>query len=176
MGIDFYISLSLVISLILFFYIFLSGFIFGAGYEPTPRNVVNRMIELAELKGDETVYDLGSGFGRIIIEISKRYPNIKCIGIEIDPLKVAWTRFVLRRNRLKAIVIRANLLKYDLRNADVIFTFLYPGLMEKLGKKLLSECTKKVRVVSYYHEIPFIRPVLIDHRHRIFVYDFYPHS
>ena len=39
----------------------------GAGYDPTPKKYVCRMLELAEIDEDDIVYDLGSGDGRILI-------------------------------------------------------------------------------------------------------------
>src|SRR5215470_15041220 len=60
-------------------------------FVPTPIEVVDRMLELAQIKTGDVVYDLGSGDGRIIIQAAKRY-GIKGVGVEIDPDLVAKAR------------------------------------------------------------------------------------
>src|ERR1043166_3108391 len=52
-------------------------------FVPTPPEVVDRMLEMAQVKSGDVIYDLGSGDGRIIIRASKRY-GVKGVGIEID--------------------------------------------------------------------------------------------
>jgi methylase of polypeptide subunit release factors len=42
-------------------------------YVPTPQEVVDRMLELAEVKKGDVVYDLGSGDGRIVVTAAKKY-------------------------------------------------------------------------------------------------------
>ena len=57
-------------------------------FVPTPREVVERMLELAETTKDDVVYDLGSGDGRIVILAAKRY-GARGVGVEIDP-RLVW--------------------------------------------------------------------------------------
>src|SRR5262245_9349559 len=52
-------------------------------YVPTPQDVVERMLELAQVKKGDVVYDLGSGDGRIVITAAKKY-GVKAIGFEIE--------------------------------------------------------------------------------------------
>ena len=56
-------------------------------YVPTPQSVVEAMLELAAVKPDDVVYDLGSGDGRIVITAAKKY-GVRGVGIEIDPALV----------------------------------------------------------------------------------------
>jgi hypothetical protein len=67
----------------------------GAGWWPTPMKAVRRMLELVELKEDDTLYDLGSGDGRIVIEAAKKY-GARGVGIEADSLRVAVSRLIVR--------------------------------------------------------------------------------
>ena len=53
-------------------------------YVPTPQEVVERLLELAQVKKGDVVYDLGSGDGRIVVTAAKKY-GVKAIGFEIDP-------------------------------------------------------------------------------------------
>ena len=50
---------------------------------PTPIGVVDRMLELAEVRKGDVVYDLGSGDGRIVIRAAKKY-GVRAVGIEMD--------------------------------------------------------------------------------------------
>ena len=56
-------------------------------YVPTPQAVVDRMLELAQVKKGDVVYDLGSGDGRIVVTAAKKY-GVKAIGFEIDPQRI----------------------------------------------------------------------------------------
>ena len=55
-----------------------------APYVPTPQEVVDRMLQLAEVRDGDVVYDLGSGDGRIVMTAAGRY-GVKAVGFEIDP-------------------------------------------------------------------------------------------
>ena len=55
-----------------------------APYVPTPYDVVNRMLELAEVTSDDVVYDLGCGDGRIVITAAERF-GARGVGIDYDP-------------------------------------------------------------------------------------------
>src|SRR5688500_10863640 len=56
-------------------------------YVPTPQEVVDRMLELAQVKKGDVVYDLGSGDGRIVVAAAKKY-GVRAIGFEIDPERI----------------------------------------------------------------------------------------
>lgn len=130
---------------------FASGMPFGAGYQPVPRKAIRRMVELSR-PGGKTVYDLGSGFGRVLFEAAVRDPA-GCIGVEIDPLKCWWTRREARKKGLqdRVKVVRANLLDADLSEADLVYAFLSPWLMKKLRCKVLREMKAGSVLVSYDH-------------------------
>ncbi len=135
-------------------YLFVSGFIWGAGYFPTSSGEIDNVIRLMNLKEGSTFLDLGSGFGRMILSIAKK-SRVNSVGIEIDPLKCAWTNLMIRSKGLssRVKVIRQNLLSADIRNADGIFVFLSneTSIMEKLEEKIEHEASPDVRVVSYIH-------------------------
>ena len=135
-------------------YYFLSGFIWGAGYAPTSRNEIAKVANLLDLKSGQTFYDLGCGYGRMIFAIAKSY-NVKCVGVEVDPLKCWWIRFMARQKKLegKVTVIHSNLLDVNLENAENVFVFLSntTSIMKKLKEKLFREMKPGGRVVSYVH-------------------------
>lgn len=124
--------------------------VIGAGWEPTSRKKVRRMLELSGTGPSDVVYDLGSGDGRIIIE-AVRSCNAKAVGVEADPLRVLYSRLAVSLSRLdgKARVDWGNLFHADISEATVVTLFLTQGTNQRLKQKLLSELRPGTRVVSY---------------------------
>ena len=58
------------------------------GFVPTPMAAVERMVEMAEIKRGDVVYDLGCGDGRIVVAAAVRY-GVKAVGVDINPERVA---------------------------------------------------------------------------------------
>src|SRR5207249_5027289 len=56
----------------------------GVPFVPTPIDVIDRMLEMAQVKSGDVIYDIGSGDGRIIIQAAKKH-GVRGVGIEIDP-------------------------------------------------------------------------------------------
>src|SRR5882757_161022 len=54
-----------------------------APYFPTPQSIVDKMLQLGELKAGEKMYDLGSGDGRIVIMAARKY-QADATGVELD--------------------------------------------------------------------------------------------
>ena len=141
---------------------FASGMPFGAGCQPVPRNAVRRMLELSQPEG-KAVYDLGSGFGRVLFEAAAKNPA-RCVGVEIDPLKCWWTRMEANRRGLQGViqVVRTNLLDVDLSEADAALAFLTPRLKKKLKRKAVQEMKPGSVVVSYDHRFEGWAPEVED--------------
>ena len=128
-------------------------------YVPTPQRVVDRMLELAQVKPGETVIDLGSGDGRIMIEAASRY-GARGFGVEIDP------RLVQRSNEAAAKAgvagrvkfLQQDLFKTDFHDANVLTLYLLPDVNLALRPKILSELRPGSRVVSHDYAMGDWRP------------------
>jgi ribosomal protein L11 methylase PrmA len=136
-------------------YFFLGSFAFGAGFQPSPRREIDVGARLAGVGKDTVVYDAGSGIGTVALYIAKEY-SARCVGIEVDPLRIAISRFRLRMNpALKDRVEfrRGNLLDADFSKADVVYSFLSggSGIMDSLRQKIMTEAKPGTRVISYCH-------------------------
>ena len=149
---------------------FASGMPFGAGYQPVPRDAVRRMTELSRPEG-RVVYDLGSGFGRVLFEAAARDPS-RCVGIEIDPVKCWWTKREAKKRRLddKVQVVNSNLLDVDLSTADIAFVFLSPRIMRHVKRKVLKEMKAGSVVVSYDHRFEGWAPETEDPGLKVLLY------
>jgi SAM-dependent methyltransferase len=153
-------------------YFFLTGFIWGAGFQPTPKKDVDLAAELLGLREGKLVYDLGSGTGDVVLRLAKKY-RVGCIGIEIDPLKVLISRLRIALTgdlRTAIQVKRSNLLSVDLSNADAIYLFLSGGrgIMTRLEPKLLRELKEDAKIASYVHTFENWEPVIAKGEIRVY--------
>jgi protein-L-isoaspartate O-methyltransferase len=134
-----------------------------APYVVSPQSVVDRMLELAELKPGETVYDLGSGDGRILVTAVQRY-HAKAVGVEISELLVHTSneRIVKLGIQQDARVIHGDLMQVDLSPADVVTIYLMTDSNEKLRPKLEKFLHPGARVVSHDYAVPGWKPKLVE--------------
>jgi SAM-dependent methyltransferase len=119
-------------------------------YEPTPMSVVRAMLELASVDGQDVVYDLGSGDGRIPITAAKEF-GARGVGIEINPVLLARAQANARRAGVadKVEFRLGDMYVADVRSATVVTLFLHPEPNRKLRPKLRSELQPGARIVSY---------------------------
>jgi cyclopropane fatty-acyl-phospholipid synthase-like methyltransferase len=149
-----------------------------APYVVSPQQIVDRMLELAGLKYGETVYDLGSGDGRILITAVQRF-RAKAVGIEISDSLVQSTNERIQKLGLQsdARVIHADFLQVDLSPADVVTMYLATDVNEMLRPNLEKYLKPGARVVSHEYAIPGWKPKQVDkdlpeaHNHVIYLYE-----
>ncbi|MGY5873784.1 MAG: class I SAM-dependent methyltransferase [Candidatus Thorarchaeota archaeon] len=123
----------------------------GAPWVPTGKSKVRRMLEFAQVKEGDTVYDLGSGDGRIVIMATEEF-GANSVGIEADPIRSRWSMVKIRRNRLSAKVkiLRGNFFNFDIGEATVVTLYLGVGVNNKLREKFLAELKPGTRIVSHH--------------------------
>jgi hypothetical protein len=119
---------------------------------PTPQRVVPRMVAMAQ-EGD-IVYDLGAGDARTLIAAVRSRPGIKAIGIEFVPTVWLLGQFRILLSRQPVQLRLGNILHANLRDADCIFLYLIPSLMQKLEKKFDQEVKPGTRVITYAFSFP----------------------
>lgn len=120
-----------------------------APFVPTPMEVVERMLALAEVKTGDVVYDLGSGDGRIIIMAAKQY-GVRGVGFEIDPGLVQESREFASAEGVGHLVEfhQKDVMTVDLSPATVVTLYLYPESNMLLRPKLWRQLKPGARVVS----------------------------
>ncbi len=106
-------------------------------FVPTPPEVVNRMLELAEIEPGDVVYDVGSGDGRIVIAAAKKY-RVRAVGIEIDGDLIDKAR---SRARSEGVADLAEFREQDafaadISDATVVTIYMLPEFNAKLRPKL----------------------------------------
>lgn len=151
-----------------------------APYVVSPQEIVDRMLEHADLKPGETLYDLGSGDGRILITAVVQF-KAKAVGVEISDDLVNSTNDRIRRLSLEkdAHVIHGNFLDVDLSPADVVTLYLSTDTNAMLRPNLEKYLKNGARVVSHDYTVPGWKPKLVDkdhaaHGHVIYLYQMPP--
>jgi len=116
---------------------------------PSPDQVVERMLRMAQTTPRDTVVDLGSGDGKIVIAAAQRF-GARAMGIEFNPDMVALSRANARKagvaNRVE--ILQGDFFKVDFSRATVLTLYLLPDLNIKLRPKILS-LEPGTRVVSH---------------------------
>jgi precorrin-6B methylase 2 len=145
--------------------------VIGAGFEPTSKDLVTKMLEMAEIGPDDVVYDLGSGDGRIVIEAVKSY-GASAVGIEADPIRVLWSRMFLFFNGIqdKSKIKWGNFFNEDIIDATSVTLFLGGKTNQKLKEKLVNELKPGTKVVSYVWTFHGWNPVKVDYIDKIYLY------
>lgn len=120
----------------------------------THDRVVDLMLELGAVTGDDVLYDLGCGDGRIAVTAAHRL-GTRAVGVDIDPRRIAESRENARRAGVEGRVRFAvqDLFETDLREATVVMLYLLPEVNLKLRPKLLRELRPGARVVSHQYDM-----------------------
>ncbi|HLH42826.1 MAG TPA: hypothetical protein VKV74_07565 [Bryobacteraceae bacterium] len=124
-----------------------------APYYPTPAVIVDKMLQLGELKAGEKMFDLGSGDGRIVIAAARKY-KAYATGVELDDSLARQSFERIRTLGLEgaARVIHGDLLDQDYSSADLITVYLLPVGNEKVTPLLEKQLKKGARVVAHDFE------------------------
>jgi ribosomal protein L11 methylase PrmA len=128
-------------------------------FVPTPQEVVEDMLRLANVQKGDVLYDLGSGDGRIPITAARKY-GIKATGIDIDPERIREANENARKAGVTGLVQfrQENLFTADFKDATIITLYLLPDLNVKLRPKLWNELKPGTRIVSHQFEMGTWKP------------------
>jgi len=128
-------------------------------FVPTPYEVVEEMLRVAQVKKGDVLYDLGSGDGRIPVTAARKY-GIRAVGIDIDPERITEANENARKNGVTKLVQfrQEDLFKADFHEATVVTLYLLPDLNVKLRPRLLAELKPGTRIVSHQFDMGTWKP------------------
>lgn len=153
-------AITIAIVLVAFYLVFGVFFPLGRGaiYVPSTREKTRRMSEMSEAAPGERAVDLGSGDGRVVIELAAR--GAAAEGYEINPVLVLLSRANIRRAGLKgrALIHWGSFWRADLSPFQVVVVFQGSFVMRRLERKLRKELPRGARVVSDYWQLPGLAP------------------
>jgi protein-L-isoaspartate O-methyltransferase len=153
-------------------------------YVPTPIEVVDRMLEYAEVKATDIVYDIGSGDGRIVIQAAKKY-GARGVGIDFDRRLVDLARAAAKRENVEHLVEfrHQDALQADISPATVVTLYMLPSFNRKLRPVLERQLRPGTRVVAHdypvegwnhvkWEEMALMdtRPEVEPHNHVLYLY------
>ncbi len=154
----------LVVGLLLGFVVF-----FGPPYLPTLSRNLQTALDLLELKPGQTLLDLGSGDGRVLIAAAKR--GISVVGIELSPVLVVWSWLCTRRYRKLVRIVWGNYFMVRWPRADAIFTFMISRQMGKLDRHIeIWRKGRPVRLASFAFAIPGKKA--LTQKNGVFLYEY----
>jgi predicted RNA methylase len=130
-----------------------------APYYPTPLTIVERMLDLGQLKAGEKMFDLGSGDGRIVFMAAQKF-GADATGVELDSDLVTSSQAKLRQLGLKnARIVYGDILKQDYSSANLITVYLLPDSNIKVRPILEAQLKKGTRIVAHDFEVGGWTPV-----------------
>ena len=142
---------------------------FGAPYLPTLTPQVRTALDMIDLKAGDTLLELGSGDGKVMIAAAER--GLKVVGYELNPLLALYSWLRTRKYRGRVKVVCGNFWSKKLPSADGIFVFLLQPYMERLDKKIVQECSKPVKLISFAFNIQSREPATQEKGLYLYIYD-----
>lgn len=135
-----------------------------APYVATPPDVVRAMLDLAQVKADDVVYDLGSGDGRLVIAAARDFDAKKAVGIDLDPARVSEARANARAAGVadRALFHQGDLFGFDFSEATVVTLYLLPEMISRLRPRL-ERLTPGTRIVTHAFAMGEWRPDAVRH-------------
>ncbi len=127
-------------------------------YVPTPEEVVDKMLEMAQVTKDDLLYDLGCGDGRIVVTAAKEY-GCKAVGYDLRRGRVKASLDNVAKNNVGhlARIEQKDIFTLDLSKASVITLYLLPELNVRLIPQL-EKLKPGSRIVSHDFDMKGVRP------------------
>jgi ubiquinone/menaquinone biosynthesis C-methylase UbiE len=121
--------------------------------------ITAKLLEIVRLRSSDLLFDLGSGDGRIVITGVQNH-GARCIGIEMRKELVEESSKKIKELSIsnRAAIVRGDFYSIDLRDADVIVSYLLTVVNKQLEPKLEKELKLKARVISHDFEFPDWKP------------------
>ena len=163
-AIIFSITLLLLLLFAVFFVIQFYNILFR-GFAPfvsTHPSIIGKLAFEAGQLDNKVVYELGCGTANFLFSLEKKFPDAKFIGVEyaLLPWLIAKIRLLLSGSKIR--IIKKNIFKVNLADADLIYCYLNPGMMRDLETKLKKECKLGTQIISYCFPMAGLLPAKTD--------------
>lgn len=136
-----------------------------APFVPTPMPVVERMLDVANVRGAVHVVDLGAGDGRLLLAALERGASVAGFELHQGRYEALKAKIEAHPRRSSACVFQCDIRQAALELADVVFMYLLQSSNAELKPKLLRECKPGALVVSHDFSMPDWAPESVEHVH-----------
>lgn len=146
-----------------------------APFVQTPVDVVKKMIQIADLKPGQKLFDLGAGDGRLVMMVAQETEALS-VGVEMRDDLIERARSEIKRLNLEGRVtmIHDDFFNVDLSEADVVTLYLTTSGNERLRPKLERELKKTAKVISHDFKVGNWKPAVVYNEllgHTIYSYN-----
>jgi predicted O-methyltransferase YrrM len=126
-----------------------------APFVPTPPEVVDKMLELAQANKDSVIYDIGCGDGRIVVAAAKKY-GARGVGIDIDPVRIKESKANAKASGVEKLVKfrEEDATKTDISPATIVTLYLLPESNELLRPKFERELKPGTLIITHNYIVP----------------------
>ena len=126
-----------------------------APFVPTPPEVVDKMLELAQVGKDSVIYDIGCGDGRIVVAAAKKY-GAHGVGIDIDPVRIKESKANAKASGVEKLVKfrEEDATKTDISPATIVTLYLLPESNELLRPKFERELKPGTLIITHNYIVP----------------------
>lgn len=157
-------------------------------YVPSPMEVVDRMLEFAQVDKNDIVYDIGSGDGRMVIQAARKY-GARGVGLELSARLVETARTEAAKQGVEHLVEfrRGDALQADISEATVVTLYMLPSFNKRLRPVLEEQLRPGARIVAHDYPIEGWEPVkweqmplwdkrrqVAPHQHILYLYRWQP--
>lgn len=152
--------LALIIVITIFYYLSTLIFLISTRVPPvsSPKFIRKKIAQILELKNGQIFYDLGAGYGKLIVQVAKKYPACQVFGFEISPFCFLMAKIRILFSRTNAKIRFKNFYKADFSKADAFFCYLWPSIMIKIEEKFTQQAKPGAKLYIYAFPLPNLKP------------------
>lgn len=134
-----------------------------APWVPSPPSIVRVALKAAWANRCDVLYDLGCGDGRVLVIAARDFGVRKAVGFEVDKLLAEAARIHAREYGVedRVVVVEKDFFEADLREATLVYLYLFQSINERLKPKLERELRPGARVVALDFPVPGWVPVKV---------------
>lgn len=129
-------------------------FLGAAPFIMTKKKIVTMVSKDIDLAKGQKVYEIGAGLAIFLQAVEKKYPDADLVGVEYSWPVYCLSKMLLRAKHSRINLIRKNVFHANLGDASLIYCYLTPAMMSRLGEKFRAECRPGTKIISYAFSIP----------------------
>lgn len=127
----------------------------GISPMPSSRKAYQAILALTDETGAGPIYDLGSGWGNLVVRLARKYPGRQVVGYEVSLFPWLVTKLFKWMLGLSNLTLhREDFLKADLSNASVVICYLFPVVMAEIKTKLIHGDNNLDFIISNNFALP----------------------